>query len=601
MDNLNRRDMRKNTNLYMRAGEYLKQMNEKDQAANILKESTEAKKLYTSAGSIVKNNMNRSKLRQDSLREEIQYNERATLTAMTEMVSDIVENALLLDEAEFAKLNPNYKTEIRETVRGLLENADINKNIFNKNTRIIMEYINEILPDAKTGKYLTEADIQTLINRGKNFNVDEAVKNLSGDVSSKVAKIVNEEQKDIKKSKEKMRKAGVPEEDMPEEEDEDTAVEVDEEGNPIEDESEDGSSVSSEELIDALENGELGEEDIEELLNNGEIDEATYEEVMNAVGEDVEVDADDNPVGENGYGRSIHIDPDGTTSISMPNGELSLNGDGSMDIQLTESFDTRLDNELRRLHEKWSPEKVINKTYRKESGISKSTGLAWLYGGLIGALIARYSGKKIMDRAYSSEIDSLLAYVKKDPTTSKLLKDIQTAVKEHRYRDARLLRKDFADEVELLKAKLRSAKNKAMDDFVNNSDKEIVREELRSRLIESLAVNKAHELLAEGKQYNSDLCIADAIMYVTITEALNISGLVTVTEQDYANIIKSSTVGVSKKTETSAATLNENAYVHWGVLQNKVEPTDMGEKIRQRKLAKQGQAVLAEGSTNLND
>ena len=55
----------------------------------------------------------------------IQYNERASVAAMTDVLSKIVENALLLDTDEYAQLNPTYKVEIKETVKVILRKRRI--------------------------------------------------------------------------------------------------------------------------------------------------------------------------------------------------------------------------------------------------------------------------------------------------------------------------------------------------------------------------------------------------------------------------------------------------------------------------------------------
>jgi hypothetical protein len=69
---------------------------------------------------------------------------------------------------------------------------------------------------------------------------------------------------------------------------------------------------------------------------------------------------------------------------------------------------------------------------------------------------------------------------------------------------------------------------------------QFVKETPRKNLLETLAFNEAMEMIAEGKQYNGDLALANAVMYITILETFNATGLLTITERDYANLISKS-------------------------------------------------------------
>lgn len=382
--------------------------------------------------------ISRAKQRVNSLEEHFNYTNKSVLIAISEMLSEVVEKALLLDEAEFSQLNPNYKDEIRETIGNLLESDNLNETIRNRDTLALIEYATKTLPDVKVGKYLTEADLRKIIEKQKDFNIDEAIKNLAGDVSSKVAALVENEQKDIAKSKEKLKSAGVYDDEAPEEE------------------------ISDEEEVVEEEPADEGVEETDEA--------------------DVSEEEDDSEE-EKGYGRAIRIEPDGTTSISMPNGDISLNSDGSMDIQLTEG-------------------QKVSYTLKKNSEVEEAPKKA-------------------------------------------------------------------------------------------NKKNVLVREDLHSGLLESLAVNKAKNLLSEGKPYNSDLCLADALMYITITETLNVSGIMTITESDYANII--SALSGNRLKEESTQSINESFATKWGCTLNKVETTDLAERIRQKALLKENNQM------NLNE
>ena len=339
--------------------------------------------------------LKRSQDRVRALQEEIRYTNDASLIAMTEMVSQIVEKGLLLDEEEYTKLNPNYKTEIRETVKELLENGDL-KTTKNPDMLEIMEYVSHKLPGVKDGKYLTEDEISALFSKDTPVSIEKAINSLSGNVSSKVATLVEKEQKRVSKVEKDLEKvAPAPDENVPA--DDATPVEGDP-NDPNAVQPEDGAPVEGQDEMPVEDGTEQSEPAVDENGNpieGADVQEPAVDENGNPI-EDPNAQAGGAPT------RQIHIAPDGTTNISMPNGELALNQDGSMDISLMESF---------------------------------------------------------------------------------------------------------------------------------------VHETPRTGIVESLAVNEAMNMLEKGEAYNADKAIANAILYITITEALGETGLMTVNEQTYADII----------------------------------------------------------------
>lgn len=64
-----------------------------------------------------------------------------------------------------------------------------------------------------------------------------------------------------------------------------------------------------------------------------------------------------------------------------------------------------------------------------------------------------------------------------------------------------------------------------------------VREMPPCGILEVLAINEAMDMVNEGKEYNSDLAIANAITYITVLETLDTTGILPVTDQDYQKII----------------------------------------------------------------
>ena len=145
---------------------------------------------------------------------------------------------------------------------------------------------------------------------------------------------------------------------------------------------------------------------------------------------------------------------------------------------------------------------------------------------------------------------------------------------------------------------------------INVYENVLVRETPCTGLFESLAVNEAKTMLSEGKEYDSDACLAKAIIYVTITEAMDELGLIDVTENDYNRIIteaggcanpkntkqicakmRKKSANVPAKKEKGVAikesvALNEFA-VTSGPVMNTYGSDDFAERIRRRKLERQ--------------
>ena len=154
------------------------------------------------------------------------------------------------------------------------------------------------------------------------------------------------------------------------------------------------------------------------------------------------------------------------------------------------------------------------------------------------------------------------------------------------------------------------------------SENVLVRETPRSGLLESLAVNEAMAQISEGKPYNSDACIANAIMYMTITEAMGELGFMTVDEDLYSSIItnaggcvneakgtkiikntaKKQTGAVGKPCVAPAnlsGALQESMCTQWAPMMNRSKPDDLAERIRQKRLLQEQQKLGQK--TMLND
>jgi hypothetical protein len=148
-----------------------------------------------SQGSIYARNKNRVK----SMQETITYRDRAVKAVLTEYMVRLVESSLLLDTDEYAKLNPNYKAELKETVKSFVEKADLNTDINNKPVLDILEHISKSIPDIKTGIYMEAEDIVASVQKLTPGEVDEKLQELSGDVKERVANLVSKEQGEVNK------------------------------------------------------------------------------------------------------------------------------------------------------------------------------------------------------------------------------------------------------------------------------------------------------------------------------------------------------------------------------------------------------------------
>ena len=628
--------------------EYLKQYDQNLKEATELKEAEELNAAMSAARFSYASTYARSKNRVNKLNEEIQYNENASLVGMTEMIANVVENALLLDEGEYSAMNPEYKDQMRGTIFGLLKEAEINDVITNKDTLAIMEYVARKTPTAREGVNLTEDELSNYIAANRPENIDESIRNLSRNVSSKVAQLMEKEQAKVDKINADVKKAKAPKEKKEKED-----------------------KATAEDILAALETGELAEDDIDTMLANGEISQEVYDEVIETTSgqedempEDEEMVEEEVPTEEGAeqmqLGRSIHIDPDGTTSITMPNGQLALNGDGSMDIQLMESIIDEVFDDKCILNE-FNTDKYVNKTARriadKQAGIKKGPGplLLFLFGSMLGGVIwAIIRGVKNSQKEGKAQI--LYDAITSSPKCRDIVKKIEKeAMKENPDKEElKSLKYELKDTMKDEIADIKTGNSKVYSKRYVLAENRLIRETPRCGLLESLAVNEAQNMLARGEEYNPDLALANAIMYVTITEAMNEMGLLNVDDQAYSHIISAAGGNVNesakrvytkdngvtelktekeyyndggerrvatKKTVTDkvsgksytqeesdkpnkgkgnrkygsygkSETLTESSVTQWGVQMNTSNSNDFAERIRQKKLLKENSQTL---------
>ena len=128
----------------------------------------------------------------------INYAEHFATVALTEALSECAERALLLNTEEYAKLNPNYKDEIKATIRNFLENADINQHVNTPVATSLFEAIKSEMPPAEL--YLTEEDEQEIVSSHilNKETIERNLDSLKRDVQARVANIVTKDQEALK-------------------------------------------------------------------------------------------------------------------------------------------------------------------------------------------------------------------------------------------------------------------------------------------------------------------------------------------------------------------------------------------------------------------
>lgn len=419
MSRFNKKSVESNVRIQNQTAEFLK---EHSDALKEELENKEQKKLDAAmSGARFGHNSSytRSKNRTNALTEEIRYNENSSVIGMAEVISTIVEESLLMDKEELNKIYPEYRNDIKNIVTGFLKEGNINQNINKKETLTLMESVARNLPDVKDGKYLTEDELSNLIKTGisNNLEVNRTIKGLSGDISNRVATLMEKEEEGTKQLQKEQLKATTKKE------------EKSESGNTEEE---------IQEVVEALENGELTPEDIEEMLNDGDITRDEYDEIMSTVSED--------------SGEDEQLDQ----QVDAENGEA----DESQQI-------AQEDEE--------TPEGEEDQYTMEDS-----------------------QGQ--MPEDTNVNIDQTQS------TTPK--KQIQ-------------MLPDGTMNINIY------------ENF------NLVKEVPRQGLFESLAVNEAMNMIKEGKEYNPEYCLAKAVLYVTITEAMSELNLMNIGKKEYSQIIES--------------------------------------------------------------
>jgi hypothetical protein len=390
--------------------EYYAKLNKEQQLAEQAKQEEILSNARFSQASPYIKNKERAKL----MEQTVQYADRATTAVMTDVLSTIVENSLLLDAEDYAKLNPEYKSEIKDTIKSLLENGNIELDVEDKRVLAIMEHVAKNLPQVNTGIYLKEEEIIDMVKKSTPAQINSAIESLSGDVKERVANIVVKEQ--------------------------DQAAEIEGDVQQVRN----AAGIPSEEEMAAQAPG-LPEEIVQALAEVG----------IQATPDGQFIDQEGSPV-----------PPEAVEQILM-----QMQGqEGEMPM---------------------SPE--------EEAMMAQQQGMA-----------------PGMEDPYAD--DEYLAYQQGQATPG-------------------FSQGQPSGQSEIVPAT--ANKNTAVEVGPDGTVKiNIVREKFyrevpRQGILESLALNEAKEMLAEGKEYNGDLALANALVHLTILETFNATGLIPISEMDY--------------------------------------------------------------------
>lgn len=494
-----------------------------------------------------------------------EHQEQSSLIGLTEALTLVVKKSLLLDESYLKEKAPTYESDIKETIRNFLEQGNVNRTFTDKDTRALCEAVARVIPVYQEGIMVEAAQIEynlaDTINNSKELN--NALNSLSGDVAMRVATMVEENQNrstemysevaNIKNVNEAYKKKAQQELDQ--------VVETDENGN----------GTDADEIIAAIQAGEVRPEDLPALLQSGDINPETYDQVVQALGlgEDQQQGAEEMPAeGEEvpmedpdampqeempaepvegdpaqaqaqgmPAGKQIHIDPDGTTSILMPNGQLALNRDGSVDIQLAEAMNTINSKDFHNLTE--SEMRICAANYTA------------LYAPLLEAAGTLEEVEDKINFEKVNEKDALMGWLFADKAGSVLLFNLKQKVNDNydpeftkkvcENKAAKALMDDIKEELEKEMPDVKKIE-KLHKDFVDKCSEIETAEEKPAKknddVIENLAMNEGYKQLKEGKEFDADAAVANAIVYVTVLETLDRTGIVTIGKEGYNNILE---------------------------------------------------------------
>jgi len=621
LNQVSKKTVAKNRRIEEQAEEFIKQHQTKLKAEEASREAKLNEEVLNNArfsqGSIYAKN----KARVKAMQEAVSYTDKASLAVMTDVLSTIVENSLLLDVKDYAKLNPNYKQTIKETVSSFLKNGGIESFIENKNTLAIMEHVARSIPDVKTGVYLKEEELIDIVKRSTPAEINSAIDSLSGDVKQRVANIVVKEQgeaDEIEKEVEEVIKSTKKPEELEAEEMAAAQAEMPAEEVPAE-------GMEEMPMEEPVEGEFTGEEVPAEGMEEMPMEQPTQEDPY-ADDEYLEYQQEGQPVVNK---TSIMVDPSGAVKIDVLHEEFKkfliediteddkkfliglknlteseflnegllnwarwklakfslrfLSTTSLIDFlegyysdkegnptekskqvakmsrkelikkvrQLAENLDTKEKDKIMNS----SPAKKLEKEALGNVAIAAAVGIG-------GAASKNLAGKteffSVRSKLIGQDLNSLqidkgidqspwsqsnmgwIGGITRLLTTlsslffgvmwgALILSGVAAGQGLRKVAKASVVRRE-----EILSTL--SSKKDLKENFY--------RETPRQGILESLALNEAKEMVAEGKEYNGDLALGNALLQLTILETFNVSGLMPISEMEYKKMLN---VPVKKK------------------------------------------------------
>jgi len=573
---VNPKYVRKNAQIQENAAKFVEAYREKEAQQTLLQEQEKKDIAMSGARFGYASSYARSKNRINSLNESLKYQENASVIAMTEMISKVVKNGLLLDEAELTKIYPEYDKDIHEVVSGFLKEGCINEDITNRDTLAIMEYVAKILPSVREGKSLTEDDISNFVSANIVPDMDNKLNRLGSDVQDSVATLLEKEEKQTKEMTKEIPT------NKKKEEKEKAAKKAAEAAVPVEEEA---PQLDVDGIVSDIMAGKASVDEIEDSLKSGEINAEEYNEIMGAL------DANgfnDEPVEtEKQIKKQIQMAPDGTLSVNIYEAVDESKADSKEAVE--EIVDSWKDIEKMKDEEilnttltesrvgTWTPDEAIAASVNGDAKLH-GTFIGYTFFGIAGCVLAalmpavaipvmalgfaggglggNFAGKELGKLKNKKAIKMLTKLAVKDEQCRKLLAEIRKDIHDDDLLAAAEAKKRFAARLDELKLQLNLNDSDLKDEKEIKADsvytESFVRELPRQGLFESLAVNEARNMIAEGRGYDPDLCLAKSVLYVTITEAMRVMGLMDIGEKQY-NAIINEAGGVVVNNDTKSA------------------------------------------------
>jgi uncharacterized protein YeeX (DUF496 family) len=440
----------------------------------------------------------KNKNRTNAIKEAITYTDRATKAAMTDILSTIVEGSLLVDSEEYSKLNPSYKAEIRGQISELLEKGNIQKIIKNKKTLKLIEHVAKAIPDVKTGVYLKEEELIDIVRKSTPAELSNVINSLTGDVKKNVANYIVREQ--------------------------DRAAEIEKEVNDL--------SKTGEEAKQAKDSA-IGAQPQQGAPAGAQIP-PELAQVLQQAG--ITMDQNGNPVGPDGQ----PVPPEAIQQLlqqvagqqgGAPAGQPAAQ-DQAAQVGAQAGPGAQIPPELAQI--------------LQQAGITMDEN-----GNPVGP-----DGQPVPPEV----IQQLLQQVAGQGSQQPGLGITNPAPQFDEY-GQEVEQPEIAAQPQAQQSAVPQTANKntaveiAPDGTVrvNIVRERFYREQPKQGILESLTLNEALDMVKAGKPYNGDLALANALAHLTVLETFNATGLIPISELDYARMLNLPLRKKSLKEEGEAA------------------------------------------------